>query len=100
MIDLLKYLDARLKEASTWATIAALLAAAHLSIDGALWQEISTWGLIGAGALGIVLVERGSKTPAEIARDVLAQELPAVLAQTSASQTSSTQTATSTTAQS
>jgi hypothetical protein len=71
VIDLLKYLDARLNEGGTWASIAAMLIMVHINIDLGLWHTITTYGIIVAGALGVVLAEAGSKPNATIAADVI-----------------------------
>jgi hypothetical protein len=71
MRDLLIYLDARFGESATWASIAAMLVAAHVSIDPGLWHTITMWGTLGAGALAVVLREAGNKPPQTIASDLL-----------------------------
>ncbi len=76
MMELAKYLAARLNESGTWATIAALLAAAHVNIDPGLWKDIAFYGMLGAGALGVLIREQGTKPNAMIAMDVLQQLLP------------------------
>lgn len=71
MMDLLKYIDARLGEAATWASIATLLALAHVNIDPGLWHTVTMDGVIASSLLGILLAEGGKKPPAAIALDVL-----------------------------
>lgn len=70
MLDLLKYLDARLGEPGTWASIAAMLVLAHVSVDPGTWHVITAYGIIIAGLLGVVLREIGNKPPMQIANDV------------------------------
>ena len=72
MMDLLKYLDARLGEPSTYAGLAALLVAAHVNLPAGLWSDITLYGPVIAGALAVVLAEQGKKSAAQIAADVLA----------------------------
>ena len=72
MMDLAKYLIARLNEASTWATIAAGLAALHVNVDPGLWHQVTLWGAVFAGAAGVLISEQGKKPPATIAADILA----------------------------
>lgn len=71
MLDLVKYLNARLAEPATWASIAMLLGLAHVSVDPGLWSTITAYGVIGAGLLGIVLREAGNKPTTQIAVDVV-----------------------------
>ncbi len=81
MLDLLKLLDSRLGEPSTWAGIGTLLIAAHVSVDPGVWHTVTLWGTIGASALAAVLSEVGTgKTPAQIAQDGLAALIAAVRA--------------------
>ena len=77
-MDILKYLAARLREPSTWASIAALLAVAHVNVDPGLWATVTAWGVIAAGVLGVVLTEVGHKTSAQVAEDALAAVLPLI----------------------
>ncbi|MDE2105500.1 MAG: hypothetical protein KGL39_50200 [Patescibacteria group bacterium] len=72
MMDLLKYLDARLGEPSTYAGIAALLVAAHVNLPTGIWSDITLYGPVIAAALAVVLSEQGKKSPAQIAADALA----------------------------
>ena len=58
MLDRLKYLDARLAEGSTWATISTLLVMVHINLDPGLWKQIATWGMAGAVAMGILLKDQ------------------------------------------
>lgn len=76
MMDLLKYVAARLNESGTWATIAAMLTAAHVQVDPGLWKDITFYGIMIAGALGVLIREQGSKPTAMIALDVLQQLAP------------------------
>lgn len=48
----------RVKEPSTWASLAALLVGFGVSIPDALWQSITMTGVGIAGILGFVLSEK------------------------------------------
>lgn len=72
MRSLLLYLDARFGEASTYAGLAAILTAAHVSVDPGLLHAVTLWGVVVSGVLAIVLREAGNKPPGQIATDVLA----------------------------
>lgn len=72
MRDLLVYLDARLAEGGTWASLAAALLALHLKLDPGLWKDVSFYGMALAVALGVVLKEEGKVAPARLLGDVLA----------------------------
>ena len=71
MRDLLAYLDARFGEASTYAGLAAILAAAHVSVDPGLWHAITLYGVVVSGVLAVVIREGGTKPPAQVAADVI-----------------------------
>ena len=75
-MDFAKYLVARLREPATWASIAVLLAAAHVNVDPGLWATITAWGVVASAALGVVLAETGSKSSGAIAEDVLKAVAP------------------------
>ena len=77
MSELIGYLATRLGEATTWATIAALLTVAHIKVDPGIWQDVTLYGVMVAGALGVLIRERGTKADALIALDVLEQIIPA-----------------------
>lgn len=70
MMDLLKQINARLGEPSTWASIGLMLGMLHLNIDTGTWSQISLWGAVLSGALGVFLKEQGSDAP--VASDVIA----------------------------
>jgi hypothetical protein len=72
MLDLIKTLDARLGEPSTWASIAGLLVLAHVNVDPGLWHQITEYGVVAASALGMLLAEIGKKPVVQIAADVMA----------------------------
>lgn len=57
-MTILAFLAARLAEPSTWASIAAVLVAAHVSVDPGLWQHIVDAGIGVSGLLGAVLAEQ------------------------------------------
>jgi hypothetical protein len=71
MRSLLLYLDARFGEPSTYAGLAALLAAGHVSLDPGVLHAVTLWGVVISGVLAVVLSEAGKKPPATIAADVL-----------------------------
>ena len=77
-LDFLRYLDARLGEASTYATLSAMLAATHVSVPDGAWKQVTLWGMIAAGVAGVLLKEAGTKPSTEIAQDMLAQFVSAV----------------------
>lgn len=73
MLNLLKYLDARLGEASTWSALAALFLALHVNIDPGVWKAITLWGTVGSAGLGFLITEASSgKTAGQTAQDILA----------------------------
>lgn len=80
MMDLLKFLDARMGEPSTYASLALLLGMMHVNVDPGVLHTISLWGAVAAGVLGVVLAEIGTKTPAQVAGDALAAFVAAVKA--------------------
>lgn len=72
MLDLLRYVNARFGEASTYASLAALLLAAHVNLDPGLAKQLMLWGMIGSGGIAVILSEVGAKPGSQIAADVLA----------------------------
>ena len=82
MMDLLKYLNARLGEASTLAGITGLLALLHVHVDPGLVKDITLYMPLVTGVLSILLADvSAKKTPAAVVQDVLAgilAGLPAV----------------------
>ena len=72
MLNLLKYLDARLAEPSTWTAIATLLVALHVNVSSPLMQAITLWGTGFSGVLGFLISESSSGKPSsKIAQDIL-----------------------------
>lgn len=71
MMDFLKFIDARLGEASTWTAIATMLLAAHINVDAGVWHQVTLWGMIGSGVAGILLKEVGTKPAMQITQDML-----------------------------
>ncbi len=71
MRSLLAYLDARFGEASTYAGIAAVLGAAHVSVDPGVLHAVTLWGVVLAGALAVLIGEAGNKPDQTVATDVL-----------------------------
>ncbi len=72
MRDLLRYLDARLGEASTYAGLAAVLGAAHISVDAGVLHAVTLWGVVLSGALAVLIGEAGNRPGQTVATDVLA----------------------------
>ena len=56
-MSILKYLTARLGEASTWAALAGLLAGVHVSVDPGLWQHIADAGIAVSALAGFLIPE-------------------------------------------
>ncbi len=82
MMDLLKYANARLGEASTWSAITALLIGLHLSVDPGLMHTITIYVPIVTGLLGVVIADaENKKPPAAIAEDVLGALARAIITQ-------------------
>ncbi len=79
MMDLLKYLNARLGEASTLAGITGLLALLHVHIDPGVVKDITLYAPLVTGVLSILLADASAKkTPAAVAQDVLGGILAAL----------------------
>jgi hypothetical protein len=57
-MSFLRYVTARLGEASTWAAIAGLLAGVHVSIDPGLWQHIVDAGIALSALAGFLIPEQ------------------------------------------
>ena len=55
----LKSLVSRLKEPSSWAAVAAAMAALGLSVDPGLWQHLATAGVGVSGLLAFFMKEKG-----------------------------------------
>lgn len=71
MLALLKMLDARLSEPSTYAGLSAVLLALNINIDPGLLHQITLYGTIAAGIGAIMLSEIGNKPPMQVAVDVI-----------------------------
>ena len=85
MMDLLKYLNARLGEASTLAGITGLLALLHVHVDPGVIKDITLYAPLVTGVLSILLADAAAKKPpAAIAQDVLTGILAALSAAQSA----------------
>lgn len=79
MMDLLKYLNARLGEASTLAGITGLLALLHVHVDPGVVKDITLYAPLVTGVLSILLADNSAKKPpAAVAQDVLAGILAAL----------------------
>lgn len=73
MTNILKFLDDRLGEPSTYASLATLLALLHVNVDPGLMHAITLWGAAIAGVLGFVLAEQSAgKTPTQVLTDLIA----------------------------
>jgi hypothetical protein len=59
-MSFLRYVTARLGEASTWAAIAGLLAGVHVRIDPGLWQHIVDAGIAVSGLAGFLIPEQAA----------------------------------------
>jgi hypothetical protein len=80
MLSLLKYLDGRLAEPSTYASIAVMLALLHVNVDPGTLKAAALWGGVGSGVLGVVLAEVGTKSVPQIASDAFASFVAALKA--------------------
>lgn len=80
MKNLLMTLDARLGEPSTYASLAAMLTLAHVSVDPGVMHTLSTVGIIAAGVMGVFMAEVGKKPVAQIAADAVAALIAGVKA--------------------
>ena len=79
MMDLLKYLNARLGEASTLAGITGLLALLHVHLDPGVVKDITLYAPLVTGVLSVLLADTSArKPPAAVAQDVLAGLLAAL----------------------
>ena len=73
VLSLLKYIDARLAEPSTWSAIAALLVALHVNVSSDLWHAVTLWGVGASGVLGFLIAESSSgNSTIQVAQDILA----------------------------
>ena len=57
-MSVLRYITARLGEASTWAAFAAVLAGVHVSVDPGLWQHIADAGMAVSALAGFLVPEQ------------------------------------------
>src|SRR5271169_2292507 len=80
MMNLLKYLDARLSEPSTYAGMSAMLIAANINIDPGIWHMITLWGGVASGVLATILAEVGTASPSQLAGDAVNALVAAVQA--------------------
>jgi hypothetical protein len=81
MMNLLKFIAARMDEPSTYASIAGMLVLLNINVSPGLMSAISLWGGIGSGVLGIILSETaGGKTKLQIAQDAFQGLINAVRA--------------------
>ena len=71
MLALLKMLDARLSEPSTYAGLSAILLALNVNIDPGVMHQVTLYGTILSGVLAVILSEIGNKPPMQIAIDVI-----------------------------
>lgn len=97
-MDLLKFIDARLGESSTYASLAVLLALVHVNVDPGTMHVAALWGAVAASVLGVVLAEVGSgKTVPQIASDALGAFLAALKVMPAPAPTTASTTVTATT---
>ena len=80
MRDLLAYLDQRMGEASTYASLAVMLTMMHVNVPPGLWQQITLWGAVIAAVLGVLIAEAGRKPAAQVVGDALGAFVGAVRA--------------------
>jgi hypothetical protein len=81
MLNLLKYAEARLGEASTFNAIAIALAALHYNVDPGLLHTLTVWGAMVATVLGAIIPEIGTgRTPLGVASDAFAAFVAAIRA--------------------
>jgi hypothetical protein len=71
MLALLKMLDERLSEPSTYAGLSAVLLALNVNIDPGIWHQVTLYGTGGAGIGAMLLSEIGNKPPMQVAVDVM-----------------------------
>ena len=71
MMDLIKYVLARLNEASTWTAISTLLAILHINVDAGALHAASLWAAVLSGAAGVLIAEQGKKPGMQVAEDVM-----------------------------
>ncbi|HLJ19058.1 MAG TPA: hypothetical protein VKU84_02625 [Stellaceae bacterium] len=57
-MSILRYLTARLSEASTWAAFAGLLAGVHVTVDPGLWQHVADAGIALSALAGFLIPEQ------------------------------------------
>lgn len=73
MMDVLKYLAARLNEASTWVAISTMFVALHVNVDPGMLHALTIWGAAASGVLGFLIQEKAEgRTPEQIMKDGLA----------------------------
>lgn len=71
MLALLKLLDARMSEPSTYAGLSAVLLALNVNIDPGVMHQVTLYGTLAAGVMSILLTEVGNKPPMQVAVDVI-----------------------------
>lgn len=70
MMNLLKYVAARLNEASTWAAISALLLTLGVNVDPGMLHAVAVWAGISSAVLGFLIQEEAAgKSPEQILKD-------------------------------
>lgn len=80
MLNLLKYLDARMGEPSTWASIAMMLGMLGVNLDPGVTHTMAVWGAVASAVLGAVLGEVGTKPTSQIANDAMTALVTAIKA--------------------
>lgn len=71
MLALLKMLDERLSEPSTYAGLSAVLLALNVNVDPGIWHQVTLYGTVAAGIGAMLLSEIGNKPPMQVAVDVI-----------------------------
>lgn len=74
MLNLLKailsFIDARMGEPSTYASLSVILASAGFNVSDGVMHTVAMYGMVAAGALGVLLSESNIKPGVQVAEDV------------------------------
>lgn len=83
LMTFLRFLDERLGEPSTYASLAIMFSLANVNVDPGVWKVATMYGGVAAAGLGFLLREASSgKTVAQIVSDTLAAIVAAANAKT------------------
>jgi len=61
-LGFLNFSIARLKEPSTWAALAAMFVALHITVEPGLWQSLANLGIAASVVLGYFMPEQKKQT--------------------------------------